>query len=240
MTDVQWTEEMPLSPQSEPTLGAPASFPLGGDHAKSRPLGGRAKRGFDVAAASLALLVLAPLMLMLVILIMMTMGRPVFFAHRRVGHNGTIFPCYKLRTMVADPDVVLAAHLARDPTAAAEWREKRKLTRDPRITLFGRVLRKSSLDELPQLFNVLKGEMSCVGPRPVVSDELERYGPLAATYLRARPGITGLWQTRGRNSVDYSSRIAFDCQYVQQWSVWLDLVILARTMFVVLKFDETA
>jgi exopolysaccharide production protein ExoY len=142
--------------------------------------------------------------------------------------------------MVADAEEVLARHLASAPHVAQEWLETRKLKNDPRVTPVGRLLRKSSLDELPQLINILRGEMSCVGPRPIVTGELQRYGAHAAEYLRTRPGLTGIWQVSGRNTLDYADRVALDCHYVQNWSLWTDLAIIGKTVFAVMKFDEAA
>jgi exopolysaccharide production protein ExoY len=206
----------------------------------AKPLGGSTKRVVDVAIAVTTIILLAPAILIIMGLIKLVMGRPIFFGHTRVGYRGKPFRCYKFRTMVTDAEEALARHLARDPEAAQEWRETRKLKNDPRVTFVGRLLRKSRLDELPQLINVLRGEMSCVGPRPIVASELERYGPNATEYLRARPGLTGIWQVSGRNGLDYADRVALDGRYVQNWSLWNDFVILGRTVFVVLKFHETA
>ncbi|PSC04013.1 sugar transferase [Alsobacter soli] len=203
-------------------------------------VGGWPKRVLDLAIALLALVLLLPIMLFIMALIRAKMGGPVIYSHTRVGQNGRPFSCLKFRTMVKDSDLALRRHLASDPAAAREWREFRKLHNDPRVTPLGAMLRKSSLDELPQLFNVLRGDMSCVGPRPVPADELERYGAHAADYARARPGLTGLWQTSGRNLRTYEERIALDCEYVQNWSLWSDVVILAKTIPAVMNFDETA
>jgi exopolysaccharide production protein ExoY len=203
-------------------------------------LGGAAKRGLDLTVASLALLLAFPLMLLIGILVMVCMGSPIIFAHRRVGYNGRLFRCYKFRTMVLNGDDVLQRYFECNPAAAAEWGETQKLRNDPRITLLGNILRKSSLDELPQLFNVLAGEMSCVGPRPVIREELERYGPAANDYLRTRPGLTGLWQISGRSRVDYARRVVLDSTYVHGWSLWLDLLILIRTIPAVLSMDEAS
>jgi exopolysaccharide production protein ExoY len=194
----------------------------------------------DVTIALVAIVLLAPLMLVVTILIRLTMGGPVIFAHHRIGHNGQLFPCFKFRTMVANADEVLARHLAVNPAAAREWRETMKLRNDPRVTFLGRLFRKSSIDELPQLVNVLRGEMSCVGPRPIVAEELPRYDIHLPEYLIARPGLTGAWQVSGRNNLDYAQRVALDCAYIRNWSIWLDLVILSRTIFVLMKFDEAS
>ena len=207
---------------------------------EQRPLGGALKRTVDLVFAAALTVMLLPLELMIALLILVTMGRPVLFAHPRVGFQRRLFNCHKFRSMVRDPDTVLERHLAENPEAAREWRETQKLRNDPRITFVGRMLRKSSLDELPQLINVLRGEMSCVGPRPVVADELARYGAKTPLYLSVRPGMTGLWQVSGRSSVDYAHRIELDETYVRSWSPWLDLRILASTLFVLLKFNDAA
>jgi exopolysaccharide production protein ExoY len=205
-----------------------------------RPVGGPLKRCLDVIVAGTSLLLLMPLVLMIALLILISMGRPVFYAHQRVGFQRRSFGCHKFRSMVRDPDLALARHLSGNPEAQREWSETQKLRNDPRVTFVGRMLRKSSLDELPQLLNVLRGEMSCVGPRPVIPDELDRYGAKAALYLSTRPGMTGLWQVSGRSSVDYATRVALDETYVRSWSLWLDLKILFRTIFVILKFGDSA
>ena len=193
------------------------------------PLGGWPKRAADIAIALSALILAAPVMVVVAALIKLTTGGPAMYSHSRVGFNGKPFNCYKFRSMVANSDQVLRELSGERSEAAREWEEKRKLTRDPRITLLGTMLRKSSLDELPQLFNILRGDMSCVGPRPIVTDELKRYGDKVGEYLRTRPGLTGLWQVTGRSSTDYDIRVSLDSQYVQNWSLWADFVILVRT-----------
>jgi len=155
------------------------------------------------------------------------------FSHTRVGRDRALFQCHKFRTMYVDADQRLADLLSRDEDAKREWETHFKLKNDPRITSLGSFLRKSSLDELPQLFNVLKGDMSLVGPRPVVEEELKLYGEYASDYLSARPGITGLWQVSGRNDLDYNERVTLDVTYVRQWTNWLDLRILMKTVLVV-------
>jgi exopolysaccharide production protein ExoY len=222
--------------------GPNAPLPLAerGEASPPAPVGGISKRVLDLAVAITALLLLSPLMIMVAALIKATSRGPVIYAHRRVGQGGRSFPCYKFRTMVPDGDTVLARHLASDPEAAREWQETRKLRRDPRITRIGVALRASSLDELPQLLNVLRGEMSCVGPRPVVEEELERFGPHAAEYLAARPGLTGLWQVSGRSSLTYDERVLLDSRYVRDWSLAADLVILLRTVGALLRTHQTA
>ena len=207
---------------------------------RTRPVGGRSKRTLDLVIASTVLLVTAPLMLLVIILTKVTSGGSVFFSHRRVGFNGQTFNCYKFRTMIENADEVLVAHLRDNLPAQREWNERRKLAHDPRISVLGRILRMSSLDELPQLLNVLKGEMSCVGPRPVVAEELERYGDLAGDYLAAKPGLTGLWQISGRSKSTYAERVRLDSLYVRSWSLWRDLIILAKTASAVMRFEETS
>ncbi|WP_265519664.1 sugar transferase [Nitratireductor luteus] len=200
-------------------------------HAQGQPaLGGVFKRGFDIAAALVAILLLSPLLIMLALLIRLSDGGCVFYAHPRIGRHGSTFKCIKFRTMVENGSTVLAAHLSQNPAALAEWNATRKLQRDPRVTRVGMVLRKLSLDELPQLFNVLRGEMSFVGPRPVVHEELDLYGAAVIYYLQARPGITGLWQISGRNDVSYARRVDFDRYYVENWSFVSDLLIIIKTL----------
>jgi exopolysaccharide production protein ExoY len=206
----------------------------------SSAAGRAAKRAMDIVLAAVAIVLLSPVMAATALLVRLTMGAPVVFAHRRVGLGGRAFRCFKFRTMVGDAEEVLSRHLAADPAAAAEWRETRKLRDDPRVTPLGRMLRKSSLDELPQLFNVLRGEMSCVGPRPVVEDELARYGAATAAYLSVRPGVTGAWQAGGRSSVSYEARVALDRAYVQNWSLWGDVVIILRTIPALMSHGDAA
>ncbi|HEX8044455.1 sugar transferase [Rhizobium sp.] len=194
------------------------------------PTGGILKRGFDVTAALMGLILISPLFLMLMLLVKLSDRGPIFYGHRRIGHNGKTFGCLKFRTMVVDGDRVLQAYLHANPRAMDEWRATRKLQNDPRVTLVGAVLRKLSLDELPQLINIIRGEMSVVGPRPVVEDELERYETSAIYYLQSRPGLTGLWQVSGRNDVSYESRVAFDTHYVKNWSLSSDMMIIAKTI----------
>src|SRR5690606_35076679 len=193
-------------------------------------LGGITKRVFDVIGAILAIVLLSPLLVMLALLVKLSDGGSVFFRHPRVGRNGETFKCLKFRTMAENSEEILAAHLAACPEAREEWKATRKLKNDPRITRVGAVLRKLSLDELPQLFNILRGDMSFVGPRPVVREGLDLFGNAAAYYLRTRPGLTGLWQISGRNDVPYGKRVDFDQQYVENWSLTSDLIIIIRTL----------
>jgi exopolysaccharide production protein ExoY len=196
----------------------------------STPLGGALKRGFDIVGASLGLLVFSPLIILLALLVKFSDGGPALYGHARVGRGGRTFRCLKFRTMVMNGDAVLAAHLSADPGALAEWMATRKLKNDPRITSVGAVLRKLSLDELPQLLNILAGDMSIVGPRPVVRDELDHYGKATIFYLKSRPGLTGLWQVSGRNDVSYETRVAMDRSYVENWSLLQDVLIIVKTV----------
>jgi undecaprenyl-phosphate galactose phosphotransferase len=191
------------------------------------------KRVLDVVGVIALGLIFAPLMLVIALLLSRH-GGSVFYRHRRIGQGGAAFECLKFRTMVPDADRVLREVLERDPALKAEWVRDRKLKEDPRVTAVGRLLRRTSLDELPQLWNVLRGEMSLVGPRPVVREELLRYGRSVGIYLAARPGITGLWQVTGRNDTDYHRRVQLDTYYVRNQSLLLDLYILLRTPRVVL------
>lgn len=204
------------------------------------PIGGLTKRIMDLAIASAALVLASPVMILVGLFIKITAGGPAIFSHRRVGFGGSSFNCYKFRSMVANSDEVLKAYLDANAGARKEWEETHKIRNDPRVTLFGRLLRKSSLDELPQLINILRGDMSCVGPRPIVKDELRRYGEHQAEYLATRPGLTGLWQVSGRSSMEYDNRVALDSQYVRNWSIWLDVVILLRTIVAVMRVDRAS
>ena len=183
------------------------------------------------ALALLALL--GPLMAVVAFLIWRRDGAPVFFAHFRVGQNGKLFRCLKFRSMLRNSEQVLAELLRDDPQARAEWARDQKLSNDPRITGVGHFLRRSSLDELPQLLNVLRGEMSLVGPRPITVSELTRYGTVRWHYMSVRPGMTGLWQVSGRNNTTYEERVALDRRYVEQRSFVGDLGILLKTVRVV-------
>ena len=192
------------------------------------------KRIFDIAVALLLLGSLAPIGLIVSLMIIRS-GGPIFFAHERVGRGGRVFKCLKFRTMVPDAAAVLEQALALDPEAREEWLRTRKLKNDPRITRIGKLLRVTSIDELPQLINVVLGDMSLVGPRPVVQQELhEHYKGDNSYYLLVRPGLTGLWQISGRNLTDYQQRVHLDSWYVRNWSLWSDIVILFRTIPVVI------
>lgn len=182
---------------------------------------------------------LSPLLLLVTFLIWRIDGAPILFGHYRVGKNGKLFKCWKFRSMRRDSDEVLAKLLETDPVAREEWARDQKLTNDPRITPIGHFLRKSSLDELPQLLNVIKGEMALVGPRPVTVGELSRYGKARWHYVSVSPGMTGLWQISGRNNTTYAERVEFDKQYVENRSLVGDFAILIKTVRVVV-FREGA
>jgi len=227
-------------PQGHLHVSRPTQTPAAGSLGNDEPVGGTPKRILDIIVASLALVLLAPLLVFVAAMILFTLKRPVLFTQTRVGHGGRTFKCYKFRTMVPDANKVLSSYLSANPDAAREWQTTQKLAHDPRVTFVGHLLRKSSIDELPQLFNVLRGDMSCVGPRPILQDELKRYGAAKDDYLRARPGMTGLWQVSGRNALSYDARVSLDSQYVQTWSLMRDIEILAKTVPAVVRFGETA
>lgn len=191
------------------------------------------KRVVDVIAASV-LVVLLALPFAFIVWLIRRDGGPAIFAHKRVGRSGRLFPCYKFRTMRVDAEEQLRLLLARDPALLAEWEREFKLRNDPRITRIGRYLRRTSLDELPQLINVIRGDMSLVGPRPVIEAELARYGADVDCFLMVRPGITGLWQVSGRSDSGYEARVFLDTWYVKNWSLWYDIAILFKTIKVVL------
>lgn len=208
-----------------------------GDHAlpvavsgTSRSAQSRLKRSFDIAAALSALLFLIPILILIAIAISVHDGGPAIYRHRRLGRGQSGFDCLKFRTMRADSQDVLMQHLRSDPVAMAEWSQTQKLKNDPRITPLGHILRKTSIDELPQLINVIRGEMSIVGPRPIVPAEVEKYGPAAAAYFAVRPGLTGAWQVSGRSDTTYAERVGLDRTYVETWSFRGDVAIILRTI----------
>lgn len=196
-----------------------------------------AKRALDVAVASLALLFVAPLLLIVAALVRLQDGSAAIFSHTRYGQNGRTFKCYKLRSMVPDAAERLQELLERDPEAKREWELTQKLVHDPRITPLGQFIRATSIDELPQLINVLKGDMSLVGPRPISLSERSKYGENFADYCSVRPSITGLWQVSGRSNVSYPERVRMDTAYAQNRSFWGDIVIMLKTIPAVLKSD---
>lgn len=192
-------------------------------------------RALDVLIALSALAVMAPVLILLAIAIWVQDGGSPIFVHPRIGRGGARFACLKFRTMVVDADTRLERLLASDPESADEWARDQKLRADPRITPLGRFLRQSSIDEIPQLWNVVLGHMSLVGPRPIVESEVPRYGRYFSLYCRVRPGITGLWQVSGRNDVSYRRRVVLDTVYCRAKSVPFDLLILGRTVPAVLS-----
>lgn len=193
------------------------------------------KRIFDVVLTVVGGLMISPILAAIAVWVYRDSPGPVIYKHRRVGKDGKEFDCYKFRSMCVDSAERLAKLLATDPAAKEEWDRTFKLKHDPRITKSGAFLRKTSLDELPQLLNVLKGEMSLVGPRPIVQKEVPRYEEYIKEYYMVKPGITGMWQVSGRSDIDYPERVSMDSWYVHNWSIWLDVVLLWRTVGVVLK-----
>lgn len=202
------------------------------------PIGLASKRVIDIILAISGIVLLAPLLIICFFATILTSPGPALFRHKRVGFQGRYFDCLKFRTMVMDAPERLQQLLDSDPVAAAEWTAYRKLRHDPRITAIGSILRKSSLDELPQLFNVLKGDMSIVGPRPVTDEELVKYSDAIGHYLACRPGITGLWQVSGRSNTTYEKRVACDSFYARKWSMGLDAKIMIVTIPAVLLSDD--
>lgn len=192
------------------------------------------KRLFDIAFASVALTFVSPIIALVWCLVSLDGGNG-FYGQLRIGKGRRQFTCWKLRSMVVNADARLQSHLLNDPVARSEWAKSRKLTKDPRITRLGQFMRKTSLDELPQLWNVLIGDMSIVGPRPVVSDELRLYGAAEQFYLAVRPGVTGIWQVSGRNSVSYETRVAFDTEYCGTITFLGDIKLILKTVMVVIN-----
>jgi len=209
--------------------GAPAHA-----HSPARLWIDRLELGGHQFIALLMLVAASPVLLAITLLVWQAGGAPVFFGHYRVGRDGRLFRCLKFRTMRVDAEQALARLLATDAAARAEWLRDQKLANDPRITPIGRILRKTSLDELPQLINVVRGDMCFVGPRPVTPAELMRYGAVRWHYVSVTPGITGLWQVSGRNRTTYEQRVALDKHYVETRTLWGDMAILVRTVRVVL------
>jgi exopolysaccharide production protein ExoY len=203
------------------------------------PIGGVPKRLLDIFVSSSALLAFAPLFFLVALLLKVSDRGAILYRQPRVGFRSSTFGCLKFRTMVMDGDAILARYLRDNPEAAKEWAETRKLKRDPRVTAIGQVLRQTSLDELPQLWNILRGDMSIVGPRPVVVEEITMYGPSAGHYLLTRPGLTGAWQVSGRNDVSYERRVSLDRDYVENWSFWNDIKIIAKTVPVLITAKGT-
>ena len=196
------------------------------------------KRILDVTIVLLSAPVTLPICLILALCVMVSSPGPVFFSHRRIGRNGIFFSMWKFRTMCVNSAEILEQHLAQHPEERAEWNSQHKLRNDPRITPLGRFLRRSSLDEFPQLWNVLTGRMSLIGPRPIVAAEAEKYRDDFAYYLAVKPGITGLWQTSGRSTLTYDERVALDRHYVENWCLLNDTRILLRTFTKIVNSEE--
>ena len=192
------------------------------------------KRVIDIGLVVVLSFVALPLIVVIAALIKLTSPGPAFFGQRRLGRNGAPFQAWKFRSMAADATKVLEQCLASNPALREEWRRSHKLRNDPRVTRVGKFLRRTSLDELPQFWNVLRGQMSLVGPRPIVAEEICRYGESYSLYKKVTPGLTGLWQVSGRNNTTYEQRVNLDLYYVRNWSPWLDLYLLARTVSTVL------
>jgi len=192
------------------------------------------KRVLDLTLTLLGGALVLPLIALIALWIRFDSSGPVFYAQQRIGQDGREFRAWKFRSMVENADQILTRHLAENPVLQEEWERDHKLRNDPRITKVGRFLRRSSLDELPQLWNVLLGEMSLVGPRPIVEAEIPKYGNKFDLYMKVKSGLTGLWQVSGRNDTSYDERVRLDAFYVRNWSVWLDFYILFRTIETVL------
>jgi Undecaprenyl-phosphate galactose phosphotransferase WbaP len=195
------------------------------------------KRAVDVTTALVALFMTLPLLVAIMLAIKLTSRGPIFFGHKRLGFHGRWFRAWKFRTMHPNSDTLLRDHLEQHPEAQAEWDRDHKLRNDPRITWIGKFLRRSSLDELPQIWNVLRGEMSLVGPRPIVAKEVSKYGNVFKKYAAVKPGITGMWQVSGRNETSYEERVKLDEFYIANWSPWLDVFIIAKTIIVLIRRD---
>jgi exopolysaccharide production protein ExoY len=202
---------------------------------KTYVVGGIQKRIFDLVVASFLTVLSLPLFMCIAAILKLTDRGPLLYKHIRVGCSGSQFSCLKFRTMIVDAEHLLHDILDADPLARAEWHRCQKLAEDPRITPVGRRLRRASLDELPQLINVIRGEMSLVGPRPITESEISRYGNRFSLYVSARPGLTGLWQISGRSDCDFESRVKLDAKYVASWRFSSDLLILLQTVGAVFK-----
>lgn len=210
---------LPFSETTEGTCPRPLS-----------PLDAFLWRSFDVVVAWVLLVAVLPFLIVLSTFLYLNDPGPIFYRHRRLGFRGRYFNCIKFRTMKVDGDAILREHLRKCPAARSEWEETRKLRHDPRVTQVGAVMRKLSFDEFPQLINVLRGEMSIVGPRPIVEAEVGRYGRHFEHYCLVRPGLTGLWQTSGRNDTSYQQRVRLDVAYVARKGLLLDIWLIFKTV----------
>ncbi|MCX8515106.1 MAG: undecaprenyl-phosphate galactose phosphotransferase WbaP [Burkholderiales bacterium] len=193
------------------------------------------KRFFDIVLSFIAIVILSPVFLLIGLLVASTSGGKIIYKHQRIGKDGQQFSCLKFQTMYKNSKEILEQILKNDQAMLQEWQKNFKLKNDPRVTSLGKILRQTSLDELPQLFNVLFGQMSLVGPRPIVHEEINKYQSDFYYYKLVRPGITGLWQISGRNDVDYAQRVRLDVYYIKNWSLWYDFIILFKTVHIVLK-----
>jgi Undecaprenyl-phosphate galactose phosphotransferase WbaP len=197
------------------------------------PWSQRLKLALDLSGTVIGGVLISPLVFAIALLIKLDSPGPAFYGHKRVGAAGKYFLCWKFRTMHVNAEHLLDKYLQGNPVLQAEWEQNQKLRCDPRVTRVGRILRQTSLDELPQLWNVLRGEMSLTGPRPIVDAEVPKYGEVYGLYKRIKPGMSGFWQVSGRSDTTYAERVEMDSYYVRNWSVWLDLIILARTVMCV-------
>jgi exopolysaccharide production protein ExoY len=205
-------------------------FVVVADAGAGQPCGGALKRAFDFTVALIAIIILSPLLICVALAVKLSDGGPAFFGHKRVGFSGKTFKCWKFRSMVPNSEAIFQKYLAENPHAALEWKQNQKIKNDPRITPLGHVLRKYSIDELPQLFNILMGDMSFVGPRPIQKTEYDKYGYSLRHYLSTRPGLTGLWQVSGRSNSTYQKRVAFDRYYVTHWGMLTDIGLIIKTV----------
>lgn len=218
-----------------PTARHPSSVPR---ICSDSPSGDTAKRLLDFFGSAVLLVAASPALVLIAGAIKLSSPGKIVFEQKRVGKDGKVFNCYKFRTMIVDAESSLARILEEDPDLKSQWESSQKLSRDPRVTRLGAFLRKTSLDELPQLLNVLKGEMSLVGPRPIVESEIVRYGRAARWYLSCRPGMTGLWQVKRNSRTSYQRRVAFDIYYAKNRTLLLDLTLLFKTASVVIQKDS--
>ena len=240
VSSVFFSEDSKARRTSGSALSAAPSSSPSAFRAPPRPLsfGQQAvKRSLDIVGALAFFMLFAPLLLAIALCVGLSSGWPVHFRQTRMGRDGRRFPFYKFRSMVPDAERVLKELLDRDPDARAEWNAFQHLKNDPRITRIGRYLRKSSFDEFPQFWNVLVGDMSLVGPRPCLERQASMFGDAWGHYCAVRPGISGLWQVSGRNRLTFAQRVELDVDYVENWSIWLDLSILLKTVRAVIAGD---
>ena len=226
---------LPLPPLQSDRVQLEVVPPYSGAALRRRPLQRPIKRAFDIIASLMLILLMLPMVLVVAAAVVIDSPGPIFFVQRRVGRLGAEFPLLKFRTMVADGEAALAERVASDVELLREWERSRKLRNDPRVTRVGTFLRRHSIDEMPQLINVLRGDMSLVGPRPVRTDEIAYFGERALEILGARPGLTGLWAVSGRSDLTYEERAGLEYRYVADWNLWLDVRVLMRTIPVVVR-----